>query len=249
MHPYLAAHMIDRATLAAADMRRATAMAETIVAKLRAEGDAEARVDGIDLARWIGAVATNRAAADTAQAVAEALKAGDEPPRVERHVGWAFVVRGDTHLPMPGAVTGPRSLGIQPSLYAHRPALACGDYLIRAERGGYADALSVSLLRIDPTGTPRPLDTGNRAKAQISDAIKAGICEAHPAIIKGSGQTAAVVRRILAERGGFVQTSQEAELWAREKKEIEQRIEDAARAEKIDDDDADALAALCSVDF
>lgn len=123
--------------------------------------------------------------------------------------GWAIVVRANQPLPMPVDVTGASSLH-QP--YAHQSAegveLFPGDYALWGEEEHHRKNRGwvYVLFAYHESGTAEHVAFRSEVKEQIKAAIQAGSCTADPNILRGSGDVAAMVRRIHADRAGFKHT-------------------------------------------
>jgi hypothetical protein len=246
MHPNMTALMREKAMLLAEDFRQGVMEAEANAATLRADPMPTPYQchNGHSLGSWLEFARAWSISTERARAVFDALDEGLAPPTWTVRIGWGFVVRATTALPPPSSIEGIRVLGFAPCHYDDTQEVACGDYVISLKRGRRADKIYLS--RIDPDGNQDFLDLSASSKAQIAEAIRTGTCGADRSIIKGTVQAAAVVRRILADREGFVQTQLEQWIWQERKRKIEARL---AAAEHIDDDEMDALAGLHFVDL
>lgn len=174
---------------------------------------------------------------------------GQEPTLpVQRNKGdGAYLVRRGQSLPRPGSAKSIRSLGLAPVTEENAPnghfEIGPGEYVIKLGWDLF-DRREIRLLTFSADGSAMALPYDDKIKAEIAAAIWAGAIDAPNYILKGTGDLAAVIRRILADRAGFRPTSEIASV-------ADARQYLADRARRIEDEayeavqeDVEALARL-----
>ena len=128
---------------------------------------------------------------------------------VSRCRGWAMVVRASEPLPLPEYIKGAASIGRPYTEQYGEDAtveLFPGDYLLQGEANHHKRdrGWSYWLYGYDPSGRAVYVDFDSEIKADIKAAMTAGKISAPYSILKGSGDIAAMIRRIHADRGGYL---------------------------------------------
>lgn len=144
-----------------------------------------------------------------ADAATPAISATASAARIDsRCRGWAIIVRANDDLPLPENIGGANSIR-QPYIKQSGEDLSAelfpGDYLLKGEENHHRKARGWSywLYAYATSGKAVSLAFGSDIKAEIKAAIQADKITAPACVLKGSGDVAAMVRRIHADRGGF----------------------------------------------
>ncbi|MGO8739144.1 hypothetical protein [Rhodoblastus sp.] len=249
MHPYIACDILPWAEAYAIHCAAKAVRAEEQVVRLRMKGiRSDAFSHGRNAASWTGEATQQRAMAERAAAVAESIRREAPPPTwllsIDPDFDFSaraarFVVRAGTPLRLPAEIKSFQSLGISRVAYGDTAEVSCGDHVIFAERSSYG--LEVFLRRIGPTGETESRDIKPGIRFQVEQAILTGTCGADFAILRGAGYLAAAVRRIHAERAGFVGTTLERKTRSEALRIFKARL---PAPPPIPDDDVDVLAAM-----
>ena len=127
------------------------------------------------------------------------------PVRWNKGDGTYLVRRGQS-LPRPGSAKSIHSLGLASVTEETAPnghfEIGPGEYVIKLG-WDLSDRREIRLLTFSADGSAMPLPYDDKIKAEIAAAICAGAIGAPNYILKGTGDLAAVIRRILADRAGF----------------------------------------------